>query len=224
MITVAALDSNDSLTSFTNYGQEGVDVGVLGEFIPGPDIDGGIRYASGSSQSAAIVSASTALIGTYQEDFEQSIVKCAMINGINQVPALENMILTEGKIDINSSLSLYQNIQEEYTVSNTANEGNGSLRFALEEVCGISKIFFDSDLNGQIINIVDKPLIFNWPIEVRGNGQNQTLINGVNTNTINIGYNGDLELRDLYLSNSSNNALTLYNRGILQISNSVKIE
>jgi subtilisin family serine protease len=224
ILTVAALNCADNLSAFSNYGADGVDIGVLGVLIPGPDLTGGIRYASGTSQATAIASAVAAIIGTYQNNFDVSVIKCALLNGFTPESGLIGLTLKEGKVNINASLSIYQNLQNNYTVTNTTNSGAGSLRYGLEKVCGVNKIIFDPAINGQTIEVNQKQLFIDQVISFQGNGQNLSLINGQNLNAIKIGLNGNLKLKNLSITHSGNAIGSVINKGNITIDLNTKIE
>ncbi|HLO54742.1 MAG TPA: S8 family serine peptidase [Saprospiraceae bacterium] len=224
IISVAALDCNDNKSTFSNYGAENVDIGVLGVLIPGPDSEGGIRYASGTSQSSGIVTAVAALLASYQNNFDPSILKCAILNGYSSVDTLNGQLLKDGKININTSLPIYQNLENTYTVSNSNDTGIGSLRYGLEKVCGVDAIIFDQSTDGHVINLLNKSLFLDRPISFTGNSQNQTLINGVNLPPLIIGYNGNWIAKNLTISKSGTATSTLINNGKISIEHNVKIK
>lgn len=224
IVSVAAIHCGDSLTYFSNFGRKNADIAVLGHKIPGPDGLGGLEYLSGTSQAAAIVSAVSALLATYRNNFKPEEVKCALINGDTNLTSLTNKTLSEGKLNKSNALNLYQNQTTVYSVTNTNNSGPGSLRHAIEGVCGVETILFNSSSNGQPIQVVDKPIYMDTEISIIGNGINNTLINGMNNRAIEIGFNGIITFHNISFSNTGSNVGSVNNEGTLIISNSVKIE
>lgn len=224
IVSVAAINCGDSLTYFSNFGRKNADIAVLGNKIPGPDGVGGLEYLSGTSQAAAIVSGVSALLATYQHNFKPYDVKCALINGDTNLSPLVNKTLSEGKLNTVNALNLYQNQTSVYSVTNSNNSGPGSLRYGIEGVCGVESIVFNPSTNGQSIQIVDKPIYLDKEISINGNGINNTLINGMNNRSLEIGFNGIITFNAISFSNTGSNAGSVKNEGILIISNSVKIE
>ncbi len=217
IVSVAALKCDNSLSPFSNFGKDNADIGTLGVFIPGPNGNGGIRYASGTSQAAAVVSAVSALLATYKNNFNPIALKCALLNGSTKISSLNNQLFSGGKLNTNGSLAYYQSSQNNYVVTNANTSGNGSLRFALEEVCGVKNIGFNPSLNGQTLNIIDKEIFIDSPIHLNGNGQISTLINGQNLRAFNIGFNGNLTIKDLTISNTNSSNGTILNKGNLTV-------
>lgn len=104
IISVTSNDCDRELSWFSNYGESSVDVSVLGEKIPGPDLGSGIVYKSGTSQSTAIVSAVSAILGTHQRIFSASQIKCLLINTSDFNQALESLLVSNGTINANTAL------------------------------------------------------------------------------------------------------------------------
>ncbi len=104
ILTVASLDCNNQLSMFSNYGYGRVDLAVLGENIPGPDLASGIVYGSGTSQAAAIVTAAAALRGTYIDDFTPQKVICPLIAGSHHLLSLTDALVSSGMLNLQQSL------------------------------------------------------------------------------------------------------------------------
>ncbi len=104
IISVASNRSDETLSSFSNYGFNSVDVSILGEGIPGPGLNGNRVYASGTSLSTAIVSALSAILGTRQDQFNGCEVKCILINTSKTVSAMQGLNRANGVIDFEDAL------------------------------------------------------------------------------------------------------------------------
>lgn len=104
IISVASNRGDESLSSFSNYGFNSVDVSILGESIPGPGLNGARVYASGTSLSTAIVSAISAILGTRQDQFNGCEIKCTLINTSKYVPAMQGLVRANGIINFQSAL------------------------------------------------------------------------------------------------------------------------
>lgn len=99
IISVASNRGDESLSSFSNYGANSVDVSILGENIPGPGLNGNRVYASGTSLSTAIVSALSAVLGTRQDQFNGCEVKCILINTSKNVPGMQGLNRGNGVVN-----------------------------------------------------------------------------------------------------------------------------
>lgn len=99
ILSVASLDCNNQLSSFTNYGARNVDIGVMGENIPGPDLNSGQVNVSGTSQAAAIITAVAALKATYIIDFSPNKVICPLIRSARHAHHFSDRIVSNGQLD-----------------------------------------------------------------------------------------------------------------------------
>ena len=99
IISVGSVSCENMPSSYTNYGGLSVDVSVLGEAIPGPDLANGISFVSGTSQAAAIVTSLSAILGSQQGNFEYAPIKCALIKNSKHFTALHDKNVSDGIID-----------------------------------------------------------------------------------------------------------------------------
>lgn len=123
IITVASLSSDNTLSTFSNYGKHSVDIGIRGEEIPGPDLGTGIVFASGTSQATALISTAAAILGTYQNDFDPTLTKCALIEGTRHRTDLADKFRSNGIIDLVRSIDLIQHGCSSYNNCNTTFSG-----------------------------------------------------------------------------------------------------
>ena len=99
IISVAATNCYGDLTQFSNYGPNSVDLPILGEGVLGPNLEEGIVPQSGTSQSAAIITGLSAVLGTHLSFFSPIDIKCALIQGSRAEPSLEGMVLSGDIVD-----------------------------------------------------------------------------------------------------------------------------
>jgi subtilisin family serine protease len=88
MISVAALDSDDRLASFSNYGLSNVCVGAPGVRVLSTLVGGGYGFASGTSMAAPHVSGIAALIWSQEPSLTPSQVRQRIISTGDPVLAL----------------------------------------------------------------------------------------------------------------------------------------
>jgi hypothetical protein len=66
-----------------------------------------------------------------------------------------------------------------YPVTNTADDGPGSLRSAIAQAGDGDVVYFDAALNGQTINLTSGELAINSNINFQGPGANQITVQGL---------------------------------------------
>ena len=129
LISVAASDQNDNLAPFSNYGATTVDlvapgVGILstraaqatGDYPPYlgdnnytvsfNDFTLNQAFVDGTSASAAIVSGSAALLKSLKPGASAVQVKNAILGGVDRVAALNGLVLTGGRLNLDTSVDL----------------------------------------------------------------------------------------------------------------------
>ena len=98
-IAVASVDCNSALSYFSNWGFIRADIGAPGENIQAEALNCSNAVKSGTSQSAAMVSAVAGLLGTNLNTVHWTPLKCAILSGAQYHSALQNLLSTEGVID-----------------------------------------------------------------------------------------------------------------------------
>ncbi|MFN8317826.1 MAG: S8 family serine peptidase [Saprospiraceae bacterium] len=220
LITVAALNCADSLTFFSNYGKDQSDVASMGWKVAGPDLMGGIKYVSGTSQATAIVTAQAALLGTYMDAFDPVTAKCLLQGSVTSLPQLDTMVATGGKINLSFAITLLANTSNNYVVTNTLETGPGSLRYGLEKHCFIDQINFAASTSGQVIPIAARDLKIFKNISLNGLGVSQTILSVQGDHRgITTGSNSVLTLKNLSITNNGTSGQTILNRGKIEIEN-----
>lgn len=104
ILSVASNDCGDQLSAFSSFGSQSVDVSILGENIPGPDLGSGLTHNTGTSFSSAIVAGLAAILGSHQASFNIEGIKCALINNSRPVAHLSDRIKSNGVIDFPAAL------------------------------------------------------------------------------------------------------------------------
>lgn len=90
IITVAATDMNDELTSFSNYGAQSVDLAAPGDYIWStvPASRNFYEFKGGTSMAAPLVAGAVALLESKYPQLSASTVKNAILEGGDAIPAL----------------------------------------------------------------------------------------------------------------------------------------
>jgi thermitase len=112
IISVAALDNQDQLGAFSNWGARTVDLGAPGvkvfSTVPSSvkysdtviDTFGITAYWDGTSMATPHVSGAAALYWSAHPEKDWSQVKAAIFQSVKQIPALKGKTVTGGKLDV----------------------------------------------------------------------------------------------------------------------------
>jgi subtilisin family serine protease len=106
IISVAAIASDGSLASFSNYGASSVDIGAPGVQIPSTYPSNRYVYLSGTSMACPHVSGAAALLKAYSGNLSSAAIKAALLNGARGNPNLSGKTLTGGELDTLGAMSL----------------------------------------------------------------------------------------------------------------------
>lgn len=110
IISVASVNCNSQLSSFSAWGFSNVDIAMLGENIIGPHfITGAPVFKSGTSQATAIVTGIAAELASHQGVIDYIPLRCSILDGAQYKPTLEGLIATEGVAHANQALTAFQN-------------------------------------------------------------------------------------------------------------------
>ena len=104
ILTVAASTRSDKLASFSNYGDEAVDVAAAGEDILSTYL--GNRYAtlSGTSMAAPLVAGMAGFLRAANPDASYKDVKTGLRQKVDKPSALKNKVLYDGRANLKKAL------------------------------------------------------------------------------------------------------------------------
>ena len=157
LITVSAVDCNNTLASFSNYGNKSVDVGARGVNITSaiPQSMGSYGVKSGTSQAAAFVSGTAAVLGTNSCPFKVAKIKSAILDGAEFAtisPANSLNLLTA--ISEGRSSDVEQNLIEDeiFKVLAFPQPVDNLLNLSISNAISEKTTFTFYDLNGRLIS------------------------------------------------------------------------
>lgn len=104
VISVAALDRTDSLTSFSNYGVKTVHIAAPGKDIPSTWLNGSYREASGTSMAAPHVAGVAALILAIDPNITVEKLRDRILNSVDKLDSLSGKVESGGKLDAAKAL------------------------------------------------------------------------------------------------------------------------
>src|SRR5262249_16722435 len=104
LISVAALDRNDNLAPFSNFGATSVDLGAPGVSIYSTLSGNRYGYMSGTSMAAPFVTGAVALVHDLHPSWTYRQIIDDILSNTDPVPALRGKTVTGGRLDILKAL------------------------------------------------------------------------------------------------------------------------
>jgi thermitase len=98
LISVAALDRNDTLASFSNFGIKSVQVAAPGKAILSTWLGDGYREASGTSMATPYVSGVAALVIASEPSISMADLRKRILSTVDKLPALDGKVASGGRI------------------------------------------------------------------------------------------------------------------------------
>ena len=105
MVAVAATDSTDGLTTFSNYGARSVHVAAPGGNILSTKNGSDYQFMSGTSMATPMVAGLAALIWSRKPELTYAQVKQILIASSDPIPALNGRVAANGRINAYAALA-----------------------------------------------------------------------------------------------------------------------
>ncbi|GHT18381.1 hypothetical protein FACS1894189_6210 [Planctomycetales bacterium] len=105
VISVAATDKNDLLSSFSNYGLASVDLGASGSIIVTTSPPTSYVGGTGTSFAAPMVTATAALIASLHPDWTPAQIKAAILETVDPLPSLDGKVKTGGRLNVGDAVN-----------------------------------------------------------------------------------------------------------------------
>jgi subtilisin family serine protease len=99
LISVAALDRRDQLTSFSNYGAKSVQVAAPGQDILSTWLDHGFTEKQGTSMATPFVAGVAALIVAQNPKISVDDLRAKILKSVDPIPALKGKVSSGGRIN-----------------------------------------------------------------------------------------------------------------------------
>ena len=106
VVSVAALDRNDNLAIFSNYGRNSVDLGAPGVDILSTVPGGGYDTFSGTSMATPHVTGVLALLQDLHPEWSYQQVIDVVLNTAEPIDALTDLTVTGGRLNANNAVTL----------------------------------------------------------------------------------------------------------------------
>jgi thermitase len=104
IISVAATDNTDSLTSFSNYGATSVDLAAPGVGVLSTYTNDTYAWGKGTSMATPHVAGTAALIQSAAPDLDDSGIKARILSSVDRKPSLEGKTVTGGRLNAAEAL------------------------------------------------------------------------------------------------------------------------
>lgn len=104
VISVAALDRADNLTSFSNFGLKSVHIAAPGKDILSTWLKDSYREASGTSMATPYVSGVAALIVANQPNISMAKLRTKLLRSVDTIPSLDGKIASGGRLNAAKAL------------------------------------------------------------------------------------------------------------------------
>jgi subtilisin family serine protease len=99
VISVAALDRNDQLTSFSNYGVKSVHIAAPGKDILSTWLENGFRESSGTSMATPVVAGVAALVLAKNPNLSVDELRKRLLDSVDKLPSTKGKVVTGGRIN-----------------------------------------------------------------------------------------------------------------------------
>lgn len=99
IISVAALDRNDELASFSNYGAKRVHIAAPGVEILSTWLNNDFREASGTSMATPEVAGVAALVLAVEPKLSMEDLRARLLNSVDKLPSLSGKVSTGGRLN-----------------------------------------------------------------------------------------------------------------------------
>ena len=99
IISVAALDRNDELASFSNYGAKRVHIAAPGAEILSTWLNNDFREASGTSMATPEVAGVAALVLAVEPKLSMEDLRARLLNSVDKLPGLSGKVSTGGRLN-----------------------------------------------------------------------------------------------------------------------------
>jgi thermitase len=105
ILAVAASTDEDTLASFSKYGDTAVDVAAPGDDIYSTYLGGGYKYLSGTSMASPYAAGLAAMLKKQESDATYSNLRYAVRHMVDLPPAFKNKVAYDGRINAEKALA-----------------------------------------------------------------------------------------------------------------------
>ena len=118
VISVCSVEHNGTLSDFSNFGKENVDLCALGRRIKSTYPNNKYSKDSGTSMATPYVTGTVAVLWSTFPDLSISELKTHLLASVESIPALKEANLTGGRLSLRNAISYMQLRRQTFTISN----------------------------------------------------------------------------------------------------------
>src|SRR3954452_17364920 len=104
VISVAALDRNDKLAPFSNFGVKSVHIGAPGKDILSTYLNHEFKLSSGTSMATPVVAGVAALVLASHPDMSVDELRKQLLDSVDSIPELKTKLVTGGRINATKAI------------------------------------------------------------------------------------------------------------------------
>jgi subtilisin family serine protease len=104
VISVAAMDRNDLLAPFSNFGARSVHIAAPGKDILSTWLGGDYELKSGTSMATPVVAGVAALVLSARPNLSVSELRALILKSVDELPSLKGKVVTGGRINAAKAL------------------------------------------------------------------------------------------------------------------------
>lgn len=105
ILAVAASTATDELASFSNFGEDDVDVAAPGDDILSTYLGDSYKTLSGTSMAAPLVAGAAALLRKHNSDAGYADLRTALRQKVDKPAALKGKVVYDGRLNIRRALA-----------------------------------------------------------------------------------------------------------------------
>jgi subtilisin family serine protease len=148
VVSVAATDRYDRLTSYSNYGAASVDIAAPGDGILSTKLGGGYYFNSGTSMATPHVAGALALVWAKNPTWSYSQVIAQVLKTADRLPSLTGKVAT-GRLNVGAAVGAVTALASAPRVTNAVNLGGSTT--SLETV----RVTFDRVMSASTFTAAD---------------------------------------------------------------------
>lgn len=158
IISVAATDNTDTITGFSNYGAQRVDIAAPGNGTLTASIGSNYSFFGGTSAASPVIAGTVALLKTFKPNASAVEIRQTLIDSADPLSSLQGKVVSGGRVNIERALRL---IGLEGPVVRAVNPGpvTGQTDVNTGQVVRSASVTFNKAINSALLSTSHVTLI-----------------------------------------------------------------